>query len=197
MRKGAEIIAQTLDTRSARGSRRGRRTAAVWLVSRTTASATVPLTQTPPLPMPTVTGALALDHVAEREVSAGETRRCALIVDRDPHLAEILATSLRVRFEREQSIRFIRGTRLLGAALRAPDTDITVIDASASDDDAVECFRQLRAAPGMDTIEAIFITASASSFRLSQLGANGGVVLRRPHDLDDIAGFIGEALAEG
>jgi CheY-like chemotaxis protein len=196
MRKGAETIAQSLDTRSTRGSRRARRNTAVWLVSRATGAAAVPLTQTPPSPTPIVTEALALDHVAQREMSAGEARRCALIVDRDPELAETLAHALNARFEPRQRVRFVRDSRLFGAALRAPETGITVIDASASDDDAVECFLQLRAAPGMDTIEAVFITASASSFRLSQLGANRGVVLRQPHRLEDIASFIAEALAE-
>ena len=193
MRKGAEIMATPPSARSNRELRRVRRGASVWLVTPTTRSSADASSQSPAAQPPAITGALALDEPVPATPFVGAARRCAVFVDSDSALAAALAHALEVRFR--SRVRLIRDAHLLEGALLASNADVMVIDASASFDAIIAGFLALRATPDYDDTEAIFVTSGATSYQLSQLGANGGVVLRQPHCLDDIASFIGEALA--
>ena len=181
MRKGTETFE--------RGARRGRREQAVWLLARETAPTTTTRTIS-------TTGVLALDETPLETRVEAQQHHCALIVDRDPALAEALARALQARFDPARRVRFVRDSRALSATSHAPAAEITVIDASATNADVVESFHRLRSAPGMENAEAIFITPSAMTYQLSQFGVNGGIVLRQPQRLDDIVNLVSESLAE-
>lgn len=185
MRRGADSI--TRGARVWRDAKRARRDDSVWLLA---SNATAPSAAV------ATTGALALDQIVAGSQVGRETRRCALIVDHDPALAEALAVALQDQYEPRRRVRFIRDSHLLATATHAPDAMITVIDASATDDEAVETFRRLRGAPGTADTEAIFVASTAMTYQLSQLGVNGGIVLREPNSVDDIVSLVSESLAE-
>jgi hypothetical protein len=184
MRRGAESAGR--GARNWRDAKRARRDDSVWLLASNT-----------PTPSATraTTGALALDQIVPKAQVGRETRRCALIIDHDPALAEALAIALQRRYAPQRSVRFIRDSRLLPTT-HAPDGAITVIDASVTDNEGGETFRRLLGAPGMADTEAIYIASTAITYQLSQRGVNGGIVLRAPHSVNDIVSLVSESLAE-
>lgn len=142
------------------------------------------------------TGALALESPTYEPAIGPVGRRCALIVERDPALALALAYALQARFEPAWSVRYISDS-LPAAFTPLPEVaEIMVIDASVPDTGVNESYQHLQAFSTLHDAQSIFVTASASSYQLSQHGISAGVVLREPYQLDDIVALVEEALSE-
>lgn len=190
MRKGADSFGRSAGGHASRGVRHTRRRDAVWLVTGATPSLAMNAQKHH------TTGALALNNAnSESELLSG-ARRCALIVERDPALAHALTHALQTRFEPEWSVRYISDNRPLASTPRVGAAEIIVFDASAPDTGAIESYQRLRTYPSLYDAQAIFVTAGASSYQLSQHGISAGVVLREPHHLDDIVALVAEALSD-
>lgn len=142
------------------------------------------------------TGALALDSVNAESELLSVARRCALIVERNAALAHALTLALQTRFEPAWSVRYISDIRPLAFTPHIGAAEIIVIDASAADTGAIESYQRLQAFPSLHDAQAIFVTEGASSYQLSQHGISAGVVLREPHQLDDIIALVAEALSD-
>jgi len=188
MRKGADSSRRPSTNHSSRDMRYTRRRDTVWLVPQTTSALT-----TGGQPHQTA-GALALNPSAINPDVESTARRCALIVERDPALAQALARALRASFEPAWSVRHVSDGRLLVPLPPEETPEVIILDASWPDDDGAENCVRSSDLPGLRGAQLIFVTAG-TSYQLSQRGVRSGVVLREWRNLDDIVAVVAEAIA--
>jgi CheY-like chemotaxis protein len=140
-------------------------------------------------------GALALNNAHDEQAVGSVARRCALIVERDPALAEALTHALQARFEPVWSVRRVGDSRLIAPASQSNGPEIIVLDASWPVDGGGDNYTRLSAHFEVDDAQLIFVT-SDTSYQLSQRGIMSGVVLREWLHPDDIVTLVTEALAD-
>ncbi len=190
MRKGAGSSGRPVSGCANRGTRQPRRRDSVWLV--TSAESNLEMSDHPHH----TAGALALgDATGELEIEAS-IRRCTLIVERDPALAEALASSLQTRLDPAWSVSRISDIRLLASPSQSSVPDIIVFDANWPIHSGIESIQRLSELFDSHDALMIFVTTD-TSYQLSQRGVMRGVVLREWRHPDDIAILVSEALADG
>ncbi len=190
MRKGADSYGRPADGHASRGVRHPRRRDSAWLIMGATSN---PLLSDYPHH---TAGALALNSPAGKTALEPETRRCALVVEDDPTLAEALTRALQARLEPTWSVRHISDSRLLATSSQSDVPAVIIIDANLSAESGPDNAARLSAISSLlNDAQMIFVT-SDTSYQLSQRGIMSGVVLREWRHPDDIVSLIAEALTD-
>ncbi|HEX8730157.1 MAG TPA: response regulator [Ktedonobacterales bacterium] len=173
--------------------RQSRRRGSVWLVP------TNPHTEVTSVPSQTAqtVGALALDETPARDVAviATPAPACVLIVEDDPHVAALLRNAFELVGRPEWSIDILpEGRAALALAQRAAPR-VVLLDVRLPDMDGAEVFRRLRETPGTEDCQVVFLTAS-SSLDLSVRGVDGGVLVRKPFDVEQVIALVSALLQD-
>lgn len=187
MRKGTESARRLSSSRSAREARHSRRRGAVWLVPHAA------LPRTAGSQAHQTAGALALEPPITAADAASAACRCALIVERDPALAQALARALQASFAPAWSVRCVSDTRLLASSQHHNAPEVIVLDASWANDGGAEAYPSSHALANLPGAQVIFVT-SDTSYQLSQRGVTSGVILREWRHLDEIVALVAEAI---
>ena len=187
MRKGRDSARRLAASHGAREARHSRRRDTVWLVPHATSGRGIS-DQTHQ-----TAGALALDPPIAAPGAVPAAFRCALIVERDPALAQALAHALRASFEPAWSVRCVSDTRLLASPQQHDAPEIIVLDASWDRGGGAESHLSAHALPSLPGAQMIFVT-SDTSYQLSQRGATSGVILREWRHLDEIVALVADAI---
>jgi hypothetical protein len=187
MCKGRDSARRLSRSHGARETRHSRRRDTVWLIPHATPGP-VTVSQTHQ-----TAGALALDPQIAAPDAVSSARRCALIVERDPALAQALARALQASFEPAWSVRSVSDTRLLASSQQHDAPEIIVLDASWVSDRCAESHLSLHALPNLLGAQMIYVT-SDTSYQLSQRGATSGVILRGWRHLDEIVALVAEVV---
>lgn len=148
-------------------------------------------------PHPHTSGALAL--VAEPESITTPRREssqtCVLIVEDDPHVSGLLRQALELEGHTDWSIDILTDGR---TALRRAQTaapKIILLDVRLPDMDGAEVYHRLRTNPATQACNVVFLTAS-TSLDLSLRGVDGGLLLRKPFDVDEVIGLVSAIVSE-
>lgn len=186
MRKGADTSGRS-SGHASRGIRHPRRRDTVWLVPGVKSGFDLGA------PSRRTSGALALDTVDPAAGGQAQFVDCALIVERNPALAQAIANALQAGLGHTRTILHITENDVGAPPFAPTDTRaIVVIDATSRGHRAIQGY--VATAPsGFAGAQTIYITAE-TSFELSQRGIRGGVVLREPHCLDEIISLVEQAL---
>jgi DNA-binding response OmpR family regulator len=147
--------------------------------------------------MPQIVGALALvedPDIATTPV-ATPAPACVLIVEDDPQVAGLLRRALELEGHEDWSIDILSDGR--AALMRAQEAAprIVLLDVRLPDMDGAEVYRRLRASPATRGCQVVFLTAS-SSLDLSLRGVDGGVLLRKPFDIEQVITLVSTLLQE-
>ncbi len=176
-----------------RVARQGRRRGAVWLVPSTPSADAAPLTDQ----MPQVVGALALDDdkACQEETLASAAPACVLIVEDDPHVARMLRSALELEGHANLAIDILPEghAALTRAQTNAPS--LVLLDVHLPDMDGAEVYRRLRAIPATANCHVVFLTGS-TSLDLSLRGVDGGLLLRKPFDVEEVIALVTALLEE-
>lgn len=187
MRKGADSTRRLSSSHGSREARHSPRRNAVWLVPHTTSDRA-----TGSQPHQTA-GALALDPPIAAPDAEPAPHRCALIIERDPALAQALARALQASFEPAWSVRSVSDIRLLAPSQPDGAPEIIVLDANWASDDDTGGHLTLRALPALPGAQMIFVT-SDTSYQLDQRGVRSGVLLRDWRHLEEIVTLVAELI---
>ncbi len=178
---------------ASRLGRQSRRRGAVWLVPSAPQDDITPIANQ----RPQIVGALALVENAGFESAAIATHApaCVLIVEDDPQVASLLRRALELEGHADWDIDIFTDGR--AALMRAQQTapSIVLLDVRLPDMDGAEVYRRLRAAPETQRCQVVFLTAS-TSLDLSVRGVDGGVLLRKPFDLEQVIALVTALLQE-
>lgn len=175
-----------------RAGRQGRRRSGVWLVPPPVQDEAASLADQ----HPTTVGALALDSaeymVANVSVPAPA---CVLIVEDDQHFAGLLQRALELEDHASWAVDLIPDGRaaLMRAGTASPN--ILLLDVRLSEMDGAEVYRRLRANPATCECQVIFLTAS-TSLDLGVRGVEGGILLRKPFDVERVTALIAALLED-
>lgn len=178
---------------ASRLGRQSRRRGAVWLVPSAPLADAAPLTNQ----HAQTVGALALVEEAEFAASpiGASAPACVLIVEDDPHVAGLLRSALELEGHADWAIDILSDGRaaLLRAQQAAPS--LVLLDVRLPDMDGAEVYRRLRATPGNERCHVVFLTAS-TSLDLSLRGVDGGLLLRKPFDVEQVIALVSALLQE-
>lgn len=175
-----------------RAGRQARRRGAVWLVPGPSRADTAPFADQ----LPQVLGTLAL---AEETKFAGPTEApapaCVLIVEDDPHVAGLLRRALELEGHTDWSIDILSDGHAALTRAQQAAPNIVLLDVRLPDMDGAEVYRRLRASPATQECQVVFLTAS-TSLDLSLRGVDGGVLLRKPFDVEQVITLVSALLQE-
>ncbi len=170
-----------------------RRRGAVWLVPGAPPVDVAPLASQR---TPTV-GALALVEEPHFETAtlAPGAPACVLIVEDDPHVAGLLRRALELEGHTDWAIDIISDGH--AALTRAQQTtpNLVLLDVRLPDMDGAEVYHRLRAIPATQRCQVVFLTAS-TSLDLSMRGVDGGLLLRKPFDVEQVVALVTALLQE-
>ena len=142
-------------------------------------------------------GALALVEQPQYEVAtlAPAAPSCVLIVEDDPQVAGLLRRALELEGHTDWAIDISPDGRaaLLRAQQAAPS--LVLLDVRLPDMDGAEVYRRLRGAPATQQCPVVFLTAS-TSLGLSLRGVDGGLLLRKPFDVEQVVALVTALLQE-
>ena len=173
--------------------RQSRRRGSVWLVP------TTPQAEATSVPSNTTqtVGALALDEapVCDAAVIATPAPACVLIVEDDPHIAALLRNAFELEGRPDWSIDILPEGRAALAQAQQAAPRVVLLDVRLPDMDGAEVFRRLRETPGSEDCQVVFLTA-ASSLDLSVRGVDGGVLVRKPFDVEQVIALVGALLED-
>jgi CheY-like chemotaxis protein len=173
--------------------RQSRRRGSVWLVP------TNPQAEATSIPSQTthVVGALALDEqpTCDATIIATPAPACVLIVEDDPHIAALLRNAFELEGRPEWSIDILPEGRAALAQVQQVTPRVVLLDVRLPDMDGAEVFRRLRETPGAEACQIVFLTAS-SSLDLSVRGVDGGVLVRKPFDVQQVITLVSALLEE-
>lgn len=175
-----------------RAGRQARRRGAVWLVASPTRDDAAPFADS----LPQIVGTLALAEEAKFTGAAeAPAPACVLIVEDDPRVAGLLRRALELEGHADWSIDILSDghTALTRAQQAAPN--IVLLDMRLPDMDGAEVYRRLRASPATQGCQVVFLTAS-TSLDLSLRGVEGGVLLRKPFDVEQVIALVTALLQE-
>lgn len=184
---------QSSGVMATRLGRQSRRRGSVWLVP------TNPQAEATSVPSQTtqVVGALALDEqpTCDAALIATPAPACVLIVEDDPHIAALLRNAFELEGRPEWSIDILPEGRAALAQARQTTPRVVLLDVRLPDMDGAEVFRRLRETPGAEACQVVFLTAS-SSLDLSVRGVDGGVLVRKPFDVQQVITLVTALLEE-
>lgn len=193
MQKTQAPIERSASIAAGRAGRQARRRSAVWLVP----PAIQDETTLRPDQVPQTVGALALDESGEYAgmVVAAPAHACVLIVEDDPHLASLLRRALELEGHTDWSIDIITDGR--AALMRAQEAtpNLVLLDVGLPDMDGAEVYRRLRASAATRDSQIVFLTAS-TALDLSVRGVEGGILLRKPFDIEQVISLVTALLDE-
>ncbi|MGH2501899.1 MAG: response regulator transcription factor [Ktedonobacterales bacterium] len=173
--------------------RQSRRRGSVWLVP------TTPQAEATSVPSNTTqtVGALALDEApaCDAAVIATPAPACVLIVEDDPHIAALLRNAFELEGRPDWSIDIMPEGRAALAQAQQAAPRVVLLDVRLPDMDGAEVFRRLRETPGSEDCQVVFLTA-ASSLDLSLRGVDGGVLVRKPFDVEQVIALVGALLED-
>ncbi len=112
-----------------------------------------------------------------------------LIVEDDTRVADVLRTALELENEARWAVHIAHeGAHALDlAGLTTPQ--VVLLDVSLPDLDGAEVYRRLRANPKTQATRVLFLTA-ATSHDLHQRGIDGGVLIRKPFDVQEVVRLV-------
>lgn len=184
---------QSSGVMATRLGRQSRRRGSVWLVP------TNPQAEATAVPSQTtqVVGALALDEApaCDAAIIATPAPACVLIVEDDPHIAALLRNAFELEGRPEWLIDILPEGRAALAQARQTAPRVVLLDVRLPDMDGAEVFRRLRETPGAEACQVVFLTAS-SSLDLSVRGVDGGVLVRKPFDVEQVITLVSALLEE-
>ncbi len=184
---------QSSGVMATRLGRQSRRRGSVWLVP------TNPQAEATSVPSQTtqVVGALALDEApaCDAAIIATPAPACVLIVEDDPHIAALLRNAFELEGRPEWLIDILPEGRAALAQARQTAPRVVLLDVRLPDMDGAEVFRRLRETPGAEACQVVFLTAS-SSLDLSVRGVDGGVLVRKPFDVEQVITLVSALLEE-
>ena len=180
-------------TPTGRFGRQSRRRGAVWLVPTTPQDEATSVTEQ----LPQTVGALALveDPDITTATVATTAPTCVLIVEDDPQVASLLRRALELEGHTDWSIDILSDGRAALKRAQQAAPSIVLLDVCLPDMDGAEVYRRLRASPTTRGCQVVFLTAS-SSLDLSLRGVDGGVLLRKPFDLEQVIVLVTTLLQE-
>ena len=174
-----------------RAGRQARRRSGVWLVPPPVQDEAAPH----PDQLPQSIGALALDHADYAPAAVTATPACVLIIEDDPHVAGLLRRALELEGHDDLAIDIIADGR--AALMRAQEAapHLVLLDVRLPDIDGAEVYRRLHASPATRECQVVFLTAS-TALDLSARGVEGGILLRKPFDVEQVTALITALLDE-
>jgi len=188
---------QTPSERSAsasagRAGRQARRRSAVWLVPPAQDEATLRADQ-----LPQTVGALALDDETQYTGVRVSTPApaCVLIVEDDPHIAGLLRRALELEGRPDWAVDIISDGRAALMRAREAAPNLVLLDVRLPDMDGAEVYHRLRSDAATRGCQVIFLTAT-TSLDLSVRGVEGGILLRKPFDVEQVINLVTALLDE-
>lgn len=176
-----------------RMGRQARRRGTVWLIP----SAPQDEALTASTTHPHTSGALAL--VEEPTPIAtplrASSQTCVLIVEDDPHVAGLLRQALELEGHADWSIDILSDGRTALHRAQTSAPTIVLLDVRLPDMDGAEVYHRLRTNPATRSCHVVFLTAS-TSLDLSLRGVDGGVLLRKPFNVDDVIALVTALVGE-
>lgn len=174
--------------------KQSRRRADVWLVPSAPSDDATPLAA----PRPQVVGALALveEPAFEASPQPAPAPACVLIVEDDPHVAGLLRSALELEGHTNWAIDILSDGRTALTRAQQSAPNIVLLDVRLPDMDGAEVYRRLRSIPETQSCQVVFLTAS-TSLDLSLRGVDGGVLLRKPFDVEQVIALVTALLQEG
>lgn len=184
---------QSASVMPSRMSRQTRRRADVWLVPNPVQDDATHLANQ----APQVVGALALVEapVCEPVEIKAPAHACVLIVEDDPHVAGLLRRAFELEGQAHWSVDIIPSGRAALMHVQETAPSIVLLDVALPDIDGAEVYRRLRANPQTQSCPVVFLTAS-TSHDLSVRGVDGGVLLRKPYDVEQVIMLVTALLQE-
>ncbi len=176
-----------------RAGRQGRRRDTVWLVPTVPAEDALQRANLPPKTV----GALALAEQASpvSVAPAAHSPACVLIVEDDPHVAGLLRRALELEGHTDWSIDISANGRTALTRAQQSAPRIVLLDVRLPDMDGAEVYRRLRSTPETQGCQVVFLTAS-TALDLSVRGVDGGVLLRKPFDVEQVVALVSALLQE-
>ncbi len=154
---------------------------------------------------PLIDGALALarqvkappDHRAVSVVATAdrqETQSAAadqhiLIVEDDSRIADVIRNALELEGEPGWLVHVAREGRLALDVAGSMPPQVVLLDVGLPGLDGAEVYRRLRADPRTQDARVLFLTA-ATSLDLHQQGIEGGVLMRKPFDVQEVVSLV-------
>ncbi|HEY7975141.1 MAG TPA: response regulator [Ktedonobacterales bacterium] len=178
---------------SGRMGRQSRRRGGVWLVPSAPESEVTSLANQ----LPQTVGALALVEDTQFETASVATSApaCVLIVEDDPHVAGLLRSALELEGHADWAIDILSDGRTALMRVQQATPSVVLLDVQLPDMDGAEVYRRLRATPGTERCHVVFLTAS-TSLDLSLRGVDGGLLLSKPFDVDQVIALVTALLQE-
>lgn len=193
MQRAQDPTKHPVGVMATRLGRQSRRRGSVWLVP------TTPQTEATSVSSNTTqtVGALALDEApaCDAAVIATPAPACVLIVEDDPHIAALLRDAFELEGRPGWSIDILPEGRAALAQAQQTAPRVVLLDVRLPDMDGAEVFRRLRETPGSEDCQVVFLTA-ASSLDLSVRGVDGGVLVRKPFDVEQVIALVSALLED-
>ncbi|HEX6121601.1 MAG TPA: response regulator, partial [Ktedonobacterales bacterium] len=117
-----------------------------------------------------------------------------LIVEDDPGAAGFIREALELEGGAGWDIHVAPGGQQAIELASALPPEVVLLDVGLPDVDGAEVYRRLRANPVTARARVLFLTAF-TSLDLHQHGIDGGVLLRKPFDVQALAGLVRTLLA--
>ncbi|HLY31019.1 MAG TPA: response regulator [Ktedonobacterales bacterium] len=113
-----------------------------------------------------------------------------LIVEDDARVADVIRTALELENEPRWAVHVAReGAHALDLAKLTPPQVVLLDVGLPGLEDGAEVYRRLRANPDTEATRVLFLTA-ATSHDLHQQGIDGGVLMRKPFDVQDVVRLV-------
>ena len=186
MQKTQAPIERSAGLPAGRAGRQARRRGTVWLVPDPARADTAPFAEQ----LPQVVGTLALADETQFAGSAqAPAPACVLIVEDDPHVANLLHRALELEGHTDWSIDILSDGQAALTRAQQATPNVVLLDVRLPDMDGAEVYRRLRATPATQDCQVVFLTAS-TSLDLSLRGVDGGVLLRKPFDVEQVIALV-------
>jgi DNA-binding response OmpR family regulator len=142
-------------------------------------------------------GSLALNNDAAfaPDTRAAQAPACILIVEGDPHIANLLRRALKLGADVDWAVEVATDGHLTLLRPRSTAPAIALIDTVNLSLDGVEVYHRLRALPQAQASNIVFITSS-TALELSARGVEAGFLLRKPFKVAHAISLITALVSE-
>jgi len=134
--------------------------------------------------------AVSVVATAEHQETQGVTEdQHILIVEDDSRIADVIRNALELEGDPGWAVHVAREGRLALDVAGSTPPQVVLLDVGLPGLDGAEVYRRLRANPRTQDARVLFLTA-ATSLDLHQQGIEGGVLMRKPFDVQEVVSLV-------
>jgi len=133
--------------------------------------------------------AISVAPTAETQGTQCAADQHILIVEDDSRIADVIRNALELEGEPGWSVHVAREGRLALDVAGSTPPQVVLLDVGLPGLDGAEVYRRLRANPRTQDARVLFLTA-ATSLDLHQQGIEGGVLMRKPFDVQEVVSLV-------